>query len=546
MREDASPAGTSRKGAAVLRTLYLSSRTFPAHTATLFTLAVAEGLLPGVSVLCGKQVVDGLVAGRPFSEVLPWVVAEGAIWLAIYFVNLVTPVVEELLSLGLDHRVTVSLLGRAARMPLLEVEESKTQDAVAWALGTAGGRPSGMVSRAAGLARDLLCATFIGGILWELSPWMVLLVVAVVIPSFILEMRQSAEVSEVSRLRTPDARAQSWISSALTESRLAGEIRVLGIVDALLGKYDETHRRLSDEDARRMLRHLVGSAALYTIHVVTMSATYAWVIYQACEGSATIGEATVALGALGQGAYSVSAALRSVEKLVDDDRRLSDLYRVLDAPEAAQRAASPLSGEDVLLEDVSFTYPGAEAPSLSGITLRVRAGEVVAVVGENGAGKTTLVKILTGLYAPTSGTVSGVGEARVLFQDFARFPLTVEENIRLGGDTMGVQEAAELALAAPFIGALPDGYGTRLGRDFGRELSGGEWQRVALARAISGRGLLILDEPTSAMDAEAAAAVVSRIRELARGLPCIIITHDERVWASADRVLHLRGGRLSR
>ena len=207
---------------------------------------------------------------------------------------------------------------------------------------------------------------------------------------------------------------------------------------------------------------------------------------------------------------------------------------------------------------------------LRGVSFRIRPGERVALVGENGAGKTTITKLLVRLYEPTRGEILLDGHPLreyapedlhraigVIFQDFVRYDMSAEENIAVGrigvlgedGDRgrEWIEDAAERSLAAPMIQDLPQRYQTMLGRRFegGVDLSGGQWQKVALARAYMREAqLLILDEPTAALDARAEYTVFERFAELTRGKMAVLISHRFSTVRMAERIIVLEDGRV--
>jgi ATP-binding cassette subfamily B protein len=270
-----------------------------------------------------------------------------------------------------------------------------------------------------------------------------------------------------------------------------------------------------------------------------------------------------------QGQAAVSASLAAISGMYEDNLYLSTLYDYLDTPVDApsgSATAGPDPGDGVRFENVSFTYPGATEPAVHDVSLHLRPGHSLALVGENGSGKTTLIKLLTRLYVPSSGriTLDGLDLAEwsptslrrrvaVIFQDFARYQLKVGENIGVGDvehfeDEARWREAAALATASPFVEELPAGYQTQLGKWFrdGRELSGGQWQKIALARAFirEGADILVLDEPTAAMDARAEAQVFEQFRELARERMVILISHRFSTVRMADQIVVIQGGRI--
>jgi ATP-binding cassette subfamily B protein len=287
------------------------------------------------------------------------------------------------------------------------------------------------------------------------------------------------------------------------------------------------------------------------------------------RGRISLGQMTMYILLFRQGQAAVSAILSAIGGMYEDNLYLSTLYDYLDTPVdpatgTATVGTDPAAG--VRFENVSFVYPGATEPAVSDVSFQLRPGESLALVGENGSGKTTLIKLLTRLYTPSSGriTLDGIDLAEwnpsalrrrvgVIFQDFARYQLKVGENIGAGDvtefeDELRWREAANLGMAAPFIEELPAGYQTQLGKWFkdGRELSGGQWQKIALSRAFmrESADILVLDEPTAAMDARAEAQVFEQFRELAKERMVILISHRFSTVRMADQILVIQGGQI--
>jgi ATP-binding cassette subfamily B protein len=301
----------------------------------------------------------------------------------------------------------------------------------------------------------------------------------------------------------------------------------------------------------------------------TLYGAYAWIALTTVAGGITLGQMTMYLLLFRQGQAAVAAILAAVGGMYEDNLYLSTLYEYLETPVqppagAARRGPRPQDG--IAFEHVTFTYPGASEPTLQDITLQLPPGSSLALVGENGSGKTTLIKLLTRLYAPTAGRILFEGldirewdevalreRIGVIFQDFARYQMRVGENVGAGDerhfeDEVRWREAADKGRAAEFIAELPQRYETQLGKWFkdGRELSGGQWQKIALSRAFmrTGADVLVLDEPTAAMDARAEAEVFEHFRQLARDRITILISHRFSTVRMADQIAVLDRGRI--
>jgi ATP-binding cassette, subfamily B, bacterial len=215
---------------------------------------------------------------------------------------------------------------------------------------------------------------------------------------------------------------------------------------------------------------------------------------------------------------------------------------------------------------VTFTYPGGTEPAVKDLSLHIRGGELIALVGENGAGKSTLIKLLLRFYDPSHGAIRvGGADLReldpeswrsrigVLFQDFASYEFSVRENVQMGrpgmiADDRKVLSALEDARSDWLLKKMPKGLDAKVGRLFegGHDLSGGEWQRLALARIMyRDADIWILDEPTASLDPEAEAAIFAELKEMLRGRIGIVISHRFSTVRIADRIAVVEDGKVS-
>jgi ATP-binding cassette subfamily B protein len=364
---------------------------------------------------------------------------------------------------------------------------------------------------------------------------------------------------------------QIYLESVLAREDYAKEVKLFDLGQRFLDRYRDIFTRLYREDRDLTLRRDAWGFGLGLLGTATLYGGYVWIAVETVLGAMSVGQMTMYLMLFRQGQAAVSAALSAVSGLYEDNLYLSNLFEYLEQPVGrgslkGHRLAGPDPGDGIRFEDVEFVYPGAAAPALSGINLHVRPGESLALVGQNGSGKTTLIKLLTRLYDPTHGRVLLDGldlkewdetalrqRIGVIFQDFARYQMLVGENIGAGDvrafeDEARWRSAAAKGLAADFVEQLPGGYHAQLGKWFkdGRELSGGQWQKIALARAFmrSDADILVLDEPTAAIDAGAEAEVFEHFRELTRNRIAIVISHRFSTVRMTDQILVLEEGRI--
>lgn len=360
-----------------------------------------------------------------------------------------------------------------------------------------------------------------------------------------------------------------YLEIVLAREDHAKEVQLFGLGPRLLERYRRIYRRLYDEERRLAVRRDSWGLVLGLLSNVAFYAAYAWIAVSAIQGAITLGQMTMYLLVFKQGQSAVSAMLSAIGGMYEDNLYLSNLYEYLEQPPpprpgAAREGPDPDAG--LQFEHIGFTYPGADKPAVRDVTLSIRPGRSLALVGVNGSGKTTLVKLLAGLYAPDEGSIRYQGldlsewdpdalreRIGVIFQDFVRYQLKAGENIgvgdvRLCSDAERWRDAATKGRADEFIDDLPQAYETPLGRWFnkGQELSGGQWQRIALARAFmrSSADILVLDEPTAAMDAETEAEVFEHFRSLTRNKITILISHRFSTVRLADRIVVMDAGRI--
>jgi ATP-binding cassette subfamily B protein len=426
-----------------------------------------------------------------------------------------------------------------------------------------------MVMRTFSLGQNAVTLVSFGLLLTRFSPVAVVLLLIAGLPVFFAEAKFSGDAFRLFRWRSPETRRQLYLESALSSDTSAKEVKLFGLGPLFLERYRAIFSSLYAEDRALTLRRDGWGFALGLVATLTLYGAYGWIAARAIAGAITLGAMTMYLALFRQGQTALSAALSSVGGLYEDNLYLSNLYEYLDQP-VPERSGIETSGPDpsdgIRFDRVSFAYPDSATPALADISLHIRPGESLALVGENGSGKTTLIKLLTRLYPPSSGqiTYEGLDLAQwsevalherigVIFQDFARYQLKVGENVGAGDvaafdDRARWLDAATKGLADPFIRDLPSGYDTQLGKWFrdGRELSGGQWQKIALARAFmrTRAKVLVLDEPTAAMDAGAEAEIFAHFRSLTRDRIAILISHRFSTVRMADRIAVLDGGRI--
>ena len=537
-------------------------------TVVFALLTIVGGLLPAVVAWVGKLIVDAVVAENQ-STALQWVLFEGLVVGALLGARQGISACQSLIRALLGVRVNVMILNKALTLDLTHFEDSEVYDQMTRARREASSRPLSLVRRTFGLVQNIISLSAYAVLLWRFSPWAVLVLAAAALPSFIAETRFAAEAFRIFNWRTPDTRKQAYLEAVLAREDYAKEVHLFGLGPMLLKRYRAIFDRLYAEDRELTLRRHAWGYGLGLLGTAAFYGAYAWIAIATVQGTITLGDMTMYLLVFKQGQQSFSQVLTAVGGMYEDNLYLSNLYGFLELPiEGAEGGATegPTPGDGLRFEDVSFSYPGATESAVSGVSLHLKPGRKLALVGHNGSGKTTLIKLMTRLYTPSGGRIllDGLdlkdwdletlrGRIGVIFQDFVRYQLPVGENVGVGDvDRLhhrpGQEEAARKGMADEFIAAMPDGYDTQLGRWFadGRELSLGQWQKVALSRAFmrEGADILVLDEPTAAMDAEAEVRIFDHFRDTTKDQMAILISHRFSTVRMADEIVVLDGGRV--
>lgn len=569
-------SGTISQLPNVGRSLRIAWRVSPRLTLAWGVLIVAQGLLPVATVYLARAVVDSLVAaagqGTEWANLraplLYAVLMAGVLLLSEVFGAVIRWVRTAQTEMAKDH-ISSLVHDKAVRVDLAFYESPDYFDLlhrIRWDVAT---RPMALLENVGGIAQNGIT---LAAMLWVLARFGALVPVALAIstlPALFVVLRFAVREYEWKQHVTPDERRSHYYEWVLTSLENAQEVRLFGLGDHFRERYRRLRERLRGERLALVRDQGIAGLAGGGVGLVVMGATLGWMVWRAVHGSVTLGEVAMFYQAFSQGQKLMRSLLESAGQMYGNTLFLGNLFRfleleprVLDAPEALP---PPPLQHGIRFVDVAFTYPGSERPVLDGFKLELPAGKVVAIVGSNGAGKTTLIKLLCRFYDPDQGAVEVDGvdvreldsaELRrritVLFQQPARFNATLAENVALG-DLRGAPEHGRVEAAARAAGAheaaasLPQGYETLLGKWFkgGAELSVGEWQRVALARAFyRDAPVVLLDEPTSAMDSWAENEWMARFRELVRGKTALIITHRFTTAMRADIIHVMKEGRI--
>ncbi|MBN9063833.1 MAG: ABC transporter ATP-binding protein [Rhizobiales bacterium 65-9] len=548
-------------------------------------LRLARAVLPVATLFVGKLIIDEAVrligAGHGVADlsaqfsagVLDHLIAllllECGLAVLSDALGRAVSLVDTLLTDLFNNASSVRLMEHAATLDLEDFEDSEIQDKLERARRiTTSGVP--LLSQLLGRVQDLITiAAFAAGLI-VYAPWLIVLLAIAVTPSFLGEAHFNGLNYWLNYAWTPERRELEYVRQTGASVETAKEVKIFGLNDFLIARY----RKLA-EDFYRVSRRLAVTRAVWgtifaAIGTLGYYAAYGYIALRAVQGDFTIGDLTFLAGSflrlrgLLDGLLTGLSMIASQALYLDDLFSFFDIKPEIDSRPGAQPFPRPIH-QGFVFENVGFRYPGAEHWAVRGLSFALQAGEVLALVGENGAGKTTLVKLLARLYDPDEGRIllDGVdlrdydiaslrNNVGVIFQDFVRYHMTAGENIAVGridarDDRLRIADAARRSLADAVIEKLPDAYDQMVGRRFrsGVDLSGGEWQKIAIARAyMRDAQVLILDEPTAALDARSEFEVFQRFKELSAGKTAVLISHRFSSVRMADRILVLNDGRI--
>jgi ATP-binding cassette, subfamily B, bacterial len=533
-------------------------------------------VLAGLSVAAQLLVIRRLLTNINAAEGIPTASDLGldlALFGALVIVVGIATVTQKEQQLMLGDRVhkytTAQVMAVSTTVDLIEYEKPSFHDRLQRARVNANIRPLQMANGVIGLIGSGVGVAAVGAALLVIEPVVAALIVVGGVPTMLLNRLSSRLMHAFAVRQTHADRRRAYLYQTLSRKEEAQEVRAFDSSAHLLTEHDRLFDERIEDLGRTARRRIVyGTLASLNVALVTIG-SLVLLLYFVRVGRTTATDAVVALGAVLLIAGRIRALTGSMGSLYEGALFLEDFTVFVDEYGGNRRA---FNGEHAIppferidLDHVSFTYPSRTEPSLEDVSLTLRQGEVIALVGENGSGKTTLTKLLAGLYRPSEGAVCWDGRdlaevdltavrehVTVIFQDFARYFLTAHENVSISrsedmDDAELVREAAVRAGADGFLSSLPNGYRTLLGPSFvgGSDLSIGQWQRVALARAyFRDAPLLILDEPTAALDPRGEYEIFQQVRRLARGRTVVLVSHRFSSVRAADRILVLRSGRI--
>lgn len=516
----------------------------------------------------GPGLADWIESGRA-SALAGWILLEFLLVAGGNALNRLGTLIEAQLAERHGFALGAQLVERAAQLDLRDIEGNAAQDKLqrANAATMLGSQLLTMLLTQLQSAVTLLA--LLAGLVFFV-PWLILLLLAALLPTLLVEMHFNGRQYDVAMALMPERRRLNYLQYVGAAAPNAKEVKLFRLGSHIAGMLREIGGRILDANRAVAVRRAAWSSLSGALGSLAYYAAYAVIAWRALTGEISLGDLTFLAGSLTRLNGLFEGLIVGFSQVVSQLQYLGDLYGFLDMRSSVPEPADPQSFPvplrcGVVFEDVGFRYPGKAEWALRGLSFTLPAGETLALVGENGAGKTTIVKLLTRLYEPDEGRilVDGIDIREIpplelrehvgaIFQDFVRYNLIASDNIGVGrvariGERAAIVEAARKSLADPVIADLPGGYDQMLGLSFakGLDLSGGEWQKIAIARAyFRDAEILILDEPTAALDARSEAEIFERFRHLGAGKTALLISHRFSTVRMADRILVLENGAI--
>ncbi|MER5561244.1 ABC transporter ATP-binding protein [Streptomyces sp. NPDC002506] len=556
-----------------VRVVALFWRLSPRTVCVVLTLTLVTGLLPSVQIKLTQEAVQSVVDAIREGDGSPRtaLITGGLLALLAVLTHLLgtwEQYARMLLQLQFTYRVNERLMSKATRLDLEQYENADTYDILQRANREGANRPFQIFQGIIEVGQNVVQLASVAGVLLSWNIWVGLLILVSPVPSIAASLIYGRRGYTVERERASKRRMMQYLQYLTTTDRTFKEVRLFDLGGELVGRYRALSEEFYGTDRRLARKQAFAAFPLGMVSVLVSSGALVYALATTATAAA-VGRLAAYTQAINLVQTSAHSVLFGIGELYRNVLFVGNVFEYLDLPESritgGTRQFPAKLEQGIELRDVSFTYPGTDRPVFSGLSCLIPAGRCTAIVGHNGAGKTTLVKLLGRLYEPTSGEIliDGIpvqeydladlrANIGVIFQDFVQYEMTAAENIGFGsvtelGDDARIRRAGKQSGADDFLNRLPQGYDSVLGRMFegGRQLSIGQWQKVALARAFMRRApLVVLDEPTASIDAEAEAEVFGKLREIAAGATAVLIAHRFSTVRMADEILVLEQGAL--
>lgn len=561
----------------LVATLGLVWQASPLQTFFIAVLSLLQAFVPVATLWISKHLLDAVakaIAGGFSSaemalvELVRLLLIQLGISVASSVLSTAQNANRELLGDTLQNRISRRILNKSAELELQQFEDAETYDRLQVAYREVGSRPLGVFTQIITLFQSVITLVSVSALMSQLGWTIVPLILLATIPNIWVSSRFGTEGYRMLRRQAQDARIQNYLGQLLTSDTAMKEVRLFGFEDYLLRRWQTFYLKFRAQLQSLILRRSLWGLAASFSSVSLIGVATLMVLRRAAQGLITVGDFGLFIQGISQLQNQFSSLLSGFTGIYQHLLYMRNLFEFLELPTKDLDTGETWQGDitDITFENVSFRYPLSDKDILRGVSFSVKRDQALALVGENGAGKTTIVKLLTRLYEPTSGRILFNGldakgfsprslqeHMSIIFQDFGQYQMSVKENIALSqsentSSETNVKAASQKAGAKEFIEALPHSYENQLGRWFsgGQNLSGGQWQRIALSRLYFRDGsVLIFDEPTAALDANAEFEVIEALRKQAKGRITVLISHRFSTVRLADKIVVLEKGVIS-
>jgi ATP-binding cassette, subfamily B, bacterial len=559
-----------------IESLKLVWRSSPRWTLANIAVSVIRSFLPLVLIWLLKLVVDSITTatmtgpGTPVSAILWPVTFLALVWLVDEAADDLGNYIRKKQSMKLEIYMFGLLHTKAIKLDLINFENPEFFDCLTRAAREAPWRPNSILNNVIGLFRGGLSLVVITGLIITLHWGFAILLLVANLPGLLMRIRYSDILYNFQKNQTPEARKSAYYNWLLTGDRPSRELRLFGLGKYFKSLFMDSFLKQKDEELNILRKRTYVELISVFFKALSFFVVMLFIAHQTILGRLSLGQMAMFLMAFRQGMIYIKEIAGSMAGLYEDNLFISDTFQFLNLEEKVKAfepviQVSPLK-DKIRIQNLSFKYPGNEKKTIDNVSFEIKKGEIIALVGPNGAGKSTLARLLCRLYDPDSGTISYDGNDikhlipedylkhfSVVFQDFMLYNLTAGENIRLGNiETENskdlIQKAASDSGVHRLVSSLPDGYDTLIGNLFeeSRELSWGEWQKLSIARALfRDASVLILDEPSSALDTDTEFEIFNKFREIVNGRTSILITHRLTNISLADRIIVLEDGAIA-
>lgn len=554
------------------KSLKLVWESAPGWTAASTLLSVIRSILPLLLLLLLRKVIDEISTAvndsGSLSQIVMTVTALALVWFIDEALNDVSGFFRKKQALKFEEHMYGLLHAKSSTIDLINFEDPKYYDCLARAVRDATWRPNNILHNFVSLSGSSLSLILVTGLILSFDWLPAGILLAANVPGIWLRLHYASVLYDFKRETTAESRKTAYFNWLLTGDRPSREIRLFGLGKYFRSLFNHSFLKLKEEELKILKNRIFVNLVSDLVKASALLAAFIFIAGKTISGTITIGSMAMLLLAFRQGMIYLKQLFGSVGDLYEDSLFISDIFEFLELKPVItgpENKAPETFESDIIAEKLTFSYPGSGKKVIDNVSFRLKKGEVLGIAGENGAGKSTLVRLLARLYEPESGTILYDGidmkefdpfeyrkQFSIIFQDFMLYNLTAGENIRLGwiedNEKARLRESATKAGIHCFIENLPSGYDTELGNLFGesRELSWGEWQKLALARALYSKSpVVILDEPSSALDASTEFMIFSSFREMVKNRTAILISHKISQLSLADRIIVLENGKIA-